>query len=238
MKTFINLHVPKKYLNRAIILATTASALACLTPEAAEARPRLRFSGTSFNATAIEFEFDILAVDEDDSDDAGRFPGVIRNFSYQLSGSGPQAQFDFGDLTTSLEGPNGTVKYEFTFDSDDVEIIRNDFDVPTFNNFEASDFRFSLFIPSTNPDLVNSLSAQLPTPIRVEYESPEAGTDSFTFVSDSECDVESDTLRPCSIEEVDVPDPTEDVPEPATAAGLLSFGILGAVRSLLKRKTR
>jgi PEP-CTERM motif len=238
MKRSVSSFNLNQYLRK--ITATTAmlAVVACLVPDGAEARPRLRFSGRSSNATLIDFDIDLLATDEDDDSDSGRFSGAIRNFTYQLSFFQPlQAQFDFGNLVTSLDGPNGTVKYEITFNSDDVKVISNDFDDPDIDeNLFANpeDFKLTLLIPSIDPNLVNSLSGQLPRPIEVSYE-PGGGT--FTLFDDGSCVDEGDIPDTCSLEAVDVPDSTEDIPEPATALSLLGLGALSTA-SLLKRKKR
>lgn len=243
MKEVIRSHQFKTYLNRVTTAAVIISAVTCLIPDVAEALPKLTFSGTSKNGVGIDFDIDLLATDEDNDSNTGRFSGAIQNFSYQsfrppFQPQAPRARFEFGDLTTSLGGPGGTVKYEITFNPDTTKVIRNDFGDPNIDPPDLfarpEDFKLTLLISSTDLNLVNSLSGQLPTPIVIEYAGPDFGT--FTLVDSSRCEDKGDKTD-CSFKEVDVPATTESVPEPATVLGLLGFGALGTA-SLRKRNKR
>jgi hypothetical protein len=262
MKKVINLDLLKKYLSKATAIATVISIMNCLIPDVAEAIPRLRFAGRSTNLVDLNFDIDLLAQDQLKNDESkGRFLGAIQDIELVINfDSNLTARFAQGDLSSSLFAtaaeksleetlfPNGGIVYEAMFDQDSAQ-FETDRPNELFDDFKDITFGLSFFIPSTDPGLVNSLSPTLlrgPLVIRINGETEnqriEGNLGDFIFSSQigSSCnfgnDGEPETLGCVEVE--DVPGSPENIPEPATALGLLGLGALGTARSLLKRKLR
>lgn len=230
-------------LKMATEVATVLTIIASLAPEAAHAQGRGLAEGISNirNGSQNRVSFDDFVTSVPDSNpdpNVGNFVGALQNFTdVDISGNLETLSFSSGDLSASRfdvpSDPNALVPgFGFTFDDLITEpnvLSANDsfqngglkYEV-TFN--EDPNVLLTLFIPSTDSGLINSLS----------------GISQFTYipgvVSRSPGLNDDETFGTFSNAPRSRPFTFQTVPEPNATAGMLALGGLGAI--LLLRRNR
>lgn len=228
-------------------VAAVLTIVVSLAPEAAHAQGRLGLEGISNirNGSQNRVSFDDLVTSVPDSNpdpNVGNFVGAIQNFlDEDISGNLATLSFSSGNLSASrFDVPSNTNElvpgFGFPFNDLITEpnvLSANDsfqngglkYEV-TFN--DAPNVILTLFIPSTDPELINSLSgvSQFTYILGVVSRSP-GFNDDETFGN-----FRSNGYTPAS-----TPFTFQNstaVPEPNAIAGILVLGGLGAI-SLLRR---
>lgn len=246
-KSSMSLNKMRQNLTKTTAVAAVIGIASCLFPAIAQAQVTrlLRFSGNSdvLSDVIIDFSVDTSVEDINNSQSVGEFPGAIQNFT------------DTGNPNTNLSPlyfPSGNLRTSrLTIDpttSEVLPIIRdyteNDniqvSDISpggTFNNdwlrydvtFDNRSETLTLFIPSNDSSLINSLSGfndvLRSSPIQAVVSRPDVGRIEKILASNP------DPLRRALNINI------ATVPEPTATASLFGVGVLGGVL-LLKRNKR
>ncbi len=247
-KSSMSLNKMRQNLTKTTAVAAVIGIATCLFPAIAQAQVRrlLQFSGNSDIASdvIIDFSVDMSVEDINNSESVGEFPGAIQNFT------------DTGNPNTNLSPlffPSGNLRTSrLTIDPTTSEVLPTIRDYTENDNIQVSDIispggtfnndwlrydvtfdneseTLTLFIPSNDSSLINSLSGFNDvlgsSPIQAVVSRPDVGRIEKILASNP------DPLRRALNPNV------ATVPEPTATASLLGVGALGAV-SLLNRNKR
>ncbi|MEI2581674.1 PEP-CTERM sorting domain-containing protein [Scytonema sp. PRP1] len=232
---------------------TSDQAQAQVTSDQAQAQPgRSRRSASKLiadeppnvqaNVRAIKFVLDTSVQNTEPDLNVGKFPGAIQDFEIDSYDDNLDLFRESGTLTTStltIDPSTSDVLPRIPdFDGDNIGFNRDIVPGGTFNNdwlrfdatFPDTPTTLTLFIPSNDPSLINSLSGldeillsgQVQAVVSRPDVLPEQNIARF-LASNEQADRRSLTFA--------------TVPEPTATASLLGVGTLGAI-TLLKRNKR
>lgn len=233
---------------KVLALAAVAVSSVCLIPEAAHAQ-LLRYSGTSNSNTYVEFLLDTSFTDSTPPDDLGVYSGAIQDFGIFDDNDRDQRIFPelaIGTLRTSRLNIDDLKEFELTKDDLLNDLTEAGIDVKEFVTFEKYEITFSdpnfeatLFVPTRNNDLIESLSGNLAfvellpqiqgvvrRPFDANFDSPDERGQNGVF----------DLFGLDSGSSFFTVELVQDIPEPSATSGLVGIGALGVVLLLNRNK--
>ena len=245
----------RKNLNKASAVAAVIGIATCVFPALAQAQqvrrppqiPSLQIildPNQQANVSSIEFSLDTSVEDTNPSESVGEFPGAIQNLTIDSNNDNLDLFLPSGNLTTSrlTIAPNGDLLPIIK----DNKIMQDNIKFSDisgnggFNNgglrydvtFPGRTEKLTLFIPSNDPSLINSLSGftdfSRSNQIQAVVSRPDVPPpENIAKVVASNPEASRQSLRVT----------VATVSEPNATASLLGVGALGAV-ALLKRNKR